>query len=148
MVRSKKVVYLHNPDSVSMEYLALIAPFGCPDNTSDTVADGLDDQLSSTSGPRPRRVKRRPNIIFCAGAHNPRKCLPCDFSLCVSRPLRVKKQAVKEPCKFRKVAALRKMYKSHQLAALRVRYRPNQLAALREIRRYHKATKFLIHEPT
>lgn len=87
--------------------------------------------------------------MFRAGAYNPRKSLPGDASTCSSRPLRVEKQAVvkRKHCKFRKVATLRKIYKPYQLAALRVRYRPNQLAALREIRRYYKATKYVIHEP-
>jgi hypothetical protein len=86
--------------------------------------------------------------MFRTGAYNPLKSLPGDASTCSSRPPRVKKQAVKKPPKFRKVAALRKIYKPHQLAALRVRYRPNQLAVLREIRRYYKATKYVIHEPS
>jgi hypothetical protein len=126
----------HRQMTFSTKDLAPLAPFGVPDNTSDRVDDGLDVQVPLPSSSRPSRVKQRPNIMFCAGAHNPRKSLPGDYAPCSSWPLRVKKRAgylLTTPVEI--------------LAALRVRYRPNKLAALRQIRRYHRATKYVIHEP-
>jgi hypothetical protein len=83
MVRSKQVTRVCTPGSVSTKDLAPIAPFGCPDNASDTGDDGPGDQA--------RYIKQRPNIMFCCGAEFPRKSLPGDPS--PPKSLRVKKQA-------------------------------------------------------
>jgi hypothetical protein len=125
-----KIGRWYNPDNVSTKYLAWIVPFGYPGNTSDTV--------------KPLRVKKQARLL-----------IPVDDPMhdasygSVEKDATVSTKTVKKRkhCKFRQVAALRKIYNPHQLAALRVRYRPNQLAALREIRRYYKATKYAIHEP-
>jgi hypothetical protein len=131
MVRRKQTTSVKTY-SVSTKYLAPLAPFGVPGNTSDRVDDGLDVQVPLASSSTPSFVKERPNIMFCTGADNPRKSLPGDYAPCSSWPLRVKKRAhLLTPGKILEI-----------LAALRVRYRPNKLAALRQIRRYHRATKY------
>jgi hypothetical protein len=136
-----KIGRWYNPDNVSTKYLAWIVPFGYPGNTSDTV--------------KPLRVKKQARLLipvddprhdettltnFLTGDHS----VVREIEKATVSTKTVKKR---KHCKFRQVAALRKIYKPHQLAALRVRYRTNQLASLREIRRYHKATKYVIHEP-
>jgi len=133
-----KIARWYNPDNVSTKYLAWIVPFGYPGNTVE-----------------PLRVKKQARLLIPVDDPRHDETTLTNFLTCHHSVVReIEKATVsttrvkkRKHCKFRQVAALRKIYKTNQLAALRVRYRPNQLAALREIRRYHRATKYVIHEP-